>query len=281
MRWTGPSPASVPRVRPPSVLAHLVLDAVQPAAEVLPVVDVGHALGQVHLELVRDDLGHVLLLQHQRHLVDLADVVDRDDVLRRNLAEEGACVCGGGGQPRRIMRKRGCDSKQHLAEETELFAIIIKQLRITAAANQVGGETGAAQLFDSMLRRFGLLLALNHWNQSHLDDKHIFSSDPILELAECLDKRHTLDIANGSTKLDNADIRFLPRVIGIQPVFDRAGRDTLDPVHDSICDMWNYLNRFPEEVTPAFLFNYCLIQFSSGDIIVLCERDIQESLIIS
>ena len=97
MRWTGPSPASVPRVRPPSVLAHLVLDAVQPAAEVLPVVDVGHALGQVHLELVRDDLGHVLLLQHQRHLVDLADVVDRDDVLRRNLAEEGACVCGGGG----------------------------------------------------------------------------------------------------------------------------------------------------------------------------------------
>ncbi len=53
----------------------LLLDAVKLAAQLLPFVDVGHALWQVHLQLVRDDLGDVLFLQDERNLVDLAHIV--------------------------------------------------------------------------------------------------------------------------------------------------------------------------------------------------------------
>ena len=52
-----------------------MLDAVKLAAQLLPFVDVGHALWQVHLQLVRDDLGDVLFLQDERNLVDLAHIV--------------------------------------------------------------------------------------------------------------------------------------------------------------------------------------------------------------
>ncbi len=66
-------------------MGDLLLDAIELAAQLLPFVNVGHTLGQIHLQLVRDDLGDVLLLKNEGNFVDFAYIVHRDDVLRRNL----------------------------------------------------------------------------------------------------------------------------------------------------------------------------------------------------
>lgn len=64
-----------------------------------------------------------------------------------------------------------------------------------------------------------------------MDGHEIDVSNLMAQLSECLDERHVLNVADGTSELDNADVGFL-----VGPV-DRVLSNALDPVLDGVRDM--------------------------------------------
>ena len=119
-----------------------------------------------------DRLVRPLRLQQQRHPPDVLDVVHRQHVRGRDLAEERELVADG-----RLERRLG------------------------AAGEEVGRDAERAEHADRVLRRLGLLLP-DDAQDGHERDVHgaeVVGADAVVELAERLDKGGALDVSDGSS----------------------------------------------------------------------------------
>ena len=59
----------------------------------------------------------------------------------------------------------------------------------------------ASELFDAVLRGLGLVFAVLHRYQAHMDAAKVLAFHAELELAKGLNERHALDVADGSAEL--------------------------------------------------------------------------------
>jgi len=119
----------------------------------------------------------------------------------------------------------------HMAEAADLARDAILQRQPAPGADEVWRQAESSQLPHSMLRRFGLLLAGGGWlrDKADLDENKIRLADAKLELAESLDKGHALNVADGPSQLDDANIGLL--------AVDVLVCDALHPLLDAVCDV--------------------------------------------
>ena len=143
-------------------------------------------------EAVDHELVEPLLAQPDRHEVDVGGVL-RDD--HRALVEVG--------------------------EERDLRAQLVGQRARRPAHDDVGRDTDAAQLVDRVLRRLGLELArgLDHRHERHVHVQHVVAPELVAQLADRLEERQALDVADRAADLDehDVDVGRLARRAGCAP----------------------------------------------------------------
>jgi hypothetical protein len=67
--------------------------------------------------------------------------------------------------------------------------------------HEIGQQTQPAQIPHTRLRRLGLLLAADNGNERDIDERKVFVPDAKLKLAQRLDERSRLDVADSATEL--------------------------------------------------------------------------------
>ena len=162
-----------------------VLDAID---EVDPGVHARFGLRQV--QPVEDDPIEPFGREHQRHLVDARDVLGGDD---RFFVD--------------------------VAEERDLPLDVLVEEPIGAAEQDVGLDADRAQVADAVLRRLGLQLAggADERHQRQVDVERVLAADVLAQLADRLDERQALDVADGAADLDEHDVDVLARPRGCCP----------------------------------------------------------------
>src|SRR6202162_959925 len=141
----------------------------------------GGQIRRWHIEpqLVDDDVIESLLMQQPRNLAGVVHIDRGDD---RTLLDVG--------------------------EQRDLAPLFIRQ-RLAAAAQQHGGvDTDRAQFLDRMLRGLGLDLAraADDWHQCQVHVERLGTSKLDAKLADRLQKRQRLDVADRAADLDHGDI---------------------------------------------------------------------------
>ena len=139
--------------------------------------------------------------EHQRHLVDAADVLGGDDRLFVDVAEE-----------------------------RDLPLEVLIQEAVGAAQQDVGLDADGAQVADAVLGRLGLELAgrADEGHQRQVNVERVLAADVLAQLADRLEERLALDVADGAADLDDDDVDVVRD--GADAVLDLVGdvRDDLD-----------------------------------------------------
>ena len=91
----------------------------------------------------------------------------------------------------------------HVAKRRDLGARIVADLMIAAQDDDIRLDAQAAQLFDGMLRGLGLNLVRGGdvGHQRNVDAAYVLGAGIFAVLADRLDKRLALDVANGAAQL--------------------------------------------------------------------------------
>ena len=81
---------------------------------------------------------------------------------------------------------------------------------VAAADDDVGLDADAAQLLDGVLGRLRLELAGRgeRRQQRHVDVEDVRPADVLAHLADRLEERQALDVADGAADLDDHDVRL-------------------------------------------------------------------------
>ena len=113
---------------------------------------------------------------------------------------------------------------------------------VAAADDDVGLDAPAAQLGDRVLGGLGLLLARRAevGHQGEVDVADVVAADVLAELADGLEEREDLDVADRAADLDDDHV-------------DVVGGQALDAVLDLVGDVRDDLDGLAQVVAPAFL----------------------------
>ena len=128
-----------------------------------------------------------------------------------------------------------------------------------------------AQLLDGVLGRLRLQLAgrCERRQERHVDVKDIGPADVLAHLANRLEERQALDVADGPADLDDHDIRIA------------VARDPPDPFLDLVRDVGNDLDRSAEVVAAALLGDDGLVDPAGRDIAELGQVLVDEPLVVT
>jgi hypothetical protein len=111
--------------------------------------------------------------------------------------------------------------------------------------------------FDRVLRRFGLHLSGggNEWNQREMDEDRVLAADFVPELANRLEERQRLDVADGAADLHNDDV-----ALGRQPFHGGL---------DLVRNVGNHLDGRAKVFAAALLGDDVEIDAAGGDVVGL------------
>ena len=95
-----------------------------------------------------------------------------------------------------------------VGEERDLVADVVRELLVRAADDDVRVDTDAAQLVDRVLRRLGLQLAgrVDERDERDVQVEHVLGPDLAPELADRLEERQRLDVADRAADLGDDDV---------------------------------------------------------------------------
>ena len=102
-----------------------------------------------------------------------------------------------------------------------------------------------------------------------MNQNSIFPSDVMLELADRLQKRLALDIADCAAYLNDRDVHVIGGIVAVKTALDL------------ICDMRDHLHGAAAEVAAAFLLKNRPVNLSGGDVRIFCEAFVDKSLVVS
>lgn len=200
----------------------------------------------IELEDVGNGCDEALVLEENWDVVGRADVVDCDDLLWLDLAEHG-----------------------------DLIRSSLLERNVATTGNQIWAETRGARILDRSLGWLGLLLALNDWHERDVNLEEVVLSCSASKLAHGLNKWCRLNIADGSSKLDNADVWSLVGVVH----WDLG--DALDPVLDRVGQVWHDLDGAAEVVAATLLLDDVLVDLASCDVVLAREGDVEVALVVT
>ena len=179
-------------------------------------------------------------MKHERDLVDRLDVLRGDDRLLLDVAVE---------------RDLRLDPRGQEA--------------VRPAQEDVGLDPDRAQLLHRMLRGLGLELGggLHEGHEREVDVEHVLAPDVLLELADGLEERQPLDVADRAADLDDHDVR--------------AAGDARDGRLDLVGDVRNDLDRPAEVVAPALLLDDGEIDLPGRDVVIARHAPRREALVVA
>ena len=162
-----------------------ILDAVD---EIGPGVHARFGLRQ--LQPVEDDAIEPFGGQDERHLVDAGDVLGGD---------HGFLV--------------------DVAEQRDLALDVLIEESVGPAEQDVRLDTDRAQVAHAVLRRLGLQLAggADERHQRQVDVERVVAADVLAQLADGLEERQALDVADRAADLDEHDVDVAARPRGCCP----------------------------------------------------------------
>ena len=140
---------------------------------------------------------------------------------------------------------------------------------LAAAQQHVRLDADAAQLLHRMLRRLGLDLARaaddRHQRQVHVDA--IVAAELDAELADGLEERQRLDVADRAADLDHADVG----IAGAQ----------LDAALDLVGDVRDHLHRGAEVVAAPLFRDHALVDAPGREVAVAAGGRAHEALVVA
>ena len=166
----------------------------------------------------------------------------------------------------------GVDDRAFLdvAEIRDLALQVVGQRRLAAAHDDVGLDATAAQLGHRVLRRLGLLLARrpDERHQRDVDVADVVAPDHVAELADRLEERQDLDVADGAADLGDHDVDV---VVG----------DSLDAPLDLVGDVRDHLDGLAEVVAAALGGEHRLVDRAGRGVGVPREVLVDEALVVA
>src|SRR6478735_4052793 len=157
----------------------------------------------------------------------------------------------------------------HVTEQPELAPFLLRDLAIGTAEQDVRLDADRAQLLDGVLRRLCLQLtgARDVRQQRQMNVDGVIARQLVLELADRLEERQALDVADGAADLDQHEV-----VIVIAREHELL---------DGVGDMRNHLDGGAEIVAAAFLGDDVLVDAPGGDVVGLGGRAPREALVMA
>ncbi len=134
---------------------------------------------RLHAEVLENEVVDALLVEGERHLVDVVHVAGRDDRFRGQAREQG-----------------------------DLLADLIRERAFGAAHQHVRGDADPAQLVDRVLGRLRLQLArvADVGDEGQVDEHAAPAPDVDGELADRLQERQRLDVADRAADLGDDEV---------------------------------------------------------------------------
>ena len=145
-----------------------------------------------------------------------------------------------------------------VAEACNLLHHVLRDLAVAAENQHVRLDTDGEQLLYAVLGRlcFKLVAAGDERKQSNVNVHYVLSADVVAHLADSLEERCGLDIADCTADLYDGDMHIFGCVIPIKSAFDFVG------------NVRNDLNGSAEVVAAALLVKNCPVDLTGGDIAV-------------
>ena len=217
------------------------------AARMAQILDHMCPVGEIRLrarqvETLEDRLREMLVLHHERHLVDELCVRVLQYMVRR-----------------------------HITEEADLLTNLLRNRILGTADEDVRMKTESLELTYAHLCRLRLQLLgrMQVRNQRHMNHDSILMTDLLLELTDRLEERLGLDITDGTTDLDDGDT-ILVLVIRMIEI-------TLDLVRD----VWDDLHGVSLILAVALLVQNGPVHLSGGDIASMIQGLVDETLVVT
>ncbi len=128
-----------------------------------------------------------------------------------------------------------------------------------------------AQLLDRVLGRLGLELARggDAGHEGHVDVADVLAADVLAQLADRLEERQRLDVADRAADLGDDDVGL--GLLG----------EAVDAVLDLVGDVRDDLHGAAEEVAAALLADERLVDRAGGDVAVARQRLVDEALVVA
>ena len=157
----------------------------------------------------------------------------------------------------------------HVAEQRELAPLAFGDRPVGAAEQNVGLDADRAQFLDRMLRRLGLEFAGagNERQQRQMDIDRVMARQLVAQLADRLEKRQALDIADGAADLAQHEIEA---VIALA-----------DEILDGVGDVRDDLDGGAEIVAAPLLGEDVLVDAAGGDVVLLGRGPPGEALVVA
>ena len=142
---------------------------------------------------------------------------------------------------------------------------------VGAEDDDVGLDADAAQLLDRVLGRLRLELAGRgeRRQQRDVDVQHVRPPDVLAHLADRLEERQALDVADGPADLDDHDVRIA------------VAGDAPDPLLDLVGDVRDDLDGAAEVVAAALLGDDRLVDAAGRDVAELGQVLVDEPLVVA
>ena len=158
-----------------------------------------------------------------------------------------------------------------VAEQGDLLADLVGDRLVRAEHDHVGLDADAAQLLDRVLGGLRLELARGgqRGQQRHVDVQHVRPPDVLAHLADGLEERQRLDVADRAADLDDHDVRVA------------VAGDAHDALLDLVGDVRDDLDRAAEVVAAALLGDDRLVDAAGGDVAELGQVLVDEALVVA
>ena len=159
----------------------------------------------------------------------------------------------------------------NVAEQGDLLLHFLGDRLFRAADEDIRLDTDGTKFLDAVLRRFRLELAGggNIRQQRDVDVERIVLADFLLDLADGLEERLALDIADRAADLRDDDISAV-RLCHI-----------VDALLDLVRDVRDDLHRRAEVVAAALLVQHRPVDLARRDVGVLRQVDVDEALVVA
>ena len=157
----------------------------------------------------------------------------------------------------------------HVAEQRDLLALRRRHLAVAAAQQDVGLYADRAQLLHRVLRRLGLEFARarDERHQRQMDENGIAARQLVAELADGLEERQALDVADRAADLHQHEV---DAVVARQHELLDGVRHVRDHLHGAA-----------EVVAAPLLGEDLLVQTAGGDVVGLLRRHAGEAFVVA
>ena len=159
-------------------------------------------------------------------------------------------------------------STSHISEILRL--IDVRDRPVGAADDRVGLDADRAQRGDRVLGRLGLQLAgrADVGHQRDVQEEHVVAADLVADLADGLEERQRLDVADGAADLGDHHV-------------DVGAGHRADAVLDLVGDVRDDLDGVAEVLAAALLGDHLGVDLAGGDVGDAGEVDVEEALVVA